>query len=178
MTTYKNIDARRAETREEKRQRLADPALDSTVEDVRAVQAGNSTLQAGIAAARKQELENRRRQLDADIVGLRRMADRAARGYVQASRNGYDRIYERVTHLAQVLADEFGQSIDIPAYDPPTDGRSGKTLTVVPRSAAAREHDGAYRETGGRGPSGQAGPEPGIPGTDANTAWLNFQGVK
>ncbi len=176
MTTYKNIDARRAETPEERRQRLADPALDNAVEDRRAIQDSNLTLQQGIAAARKQEFENRKLQLDSDIIGLRRMTDRAARGYVKASRDAYCRIYERVERLAQIMADEFGHGVDIPAFDPPTDGRSGNTRTVEPRSVAARVQDSFYRETGGKGPSGRAGPEPGVPGSDANTAWLNFQG--
>jgi hypothetical protein len=176
MTTQKNQAARRQETKQEKRGRLVDPALDSA-EEQRAVQASNPTLQANMTAARKQEFDNRKSELQGDITGLQRMKDRAARGYSAASRAGYDRIYQRLTRLAQVLADQFGHEVSIPEYDPPVEGANVKMRTVAPRSAAERASEGAYHETKGMGPSGRGGPAPGYPGTDADDAWLNVQGA-
>lgn len=177
MTTQKNQAAQRQETKEERRLRLTDPALDS-VEEQRAVQLSNPTLQAQIRAARKQEFENQKRLLEADISGLQRMKNRAALGYSEASRQGYDRIYARLERLGQVLADEFGEAVTIPDYDPPVSGLPSNVKTIQPRSAAERATAGAYRETKGMGPSGKGGPAPGFPGSDANEAWLNVQGAK
>jgi hypothetical protein len=177
MTTVKNKAARAAETKEERRTRLADPALDS-VEEQRAVQDSNPTLQANMSAARKLEYQNRRRELEGDIRNLARMKDRAARGYVEAARAAYDRVYARLTRLGQVLADEFGETVVIPAYDPPINELPTNVTTIKPRSAAERATDGKYRETMGLGPSGKGGPAPGFPGTDADQAWLNVQGAK
>lgn len=176
MTTHKNKAARAAETKEEKRTRLADPALDS-VEEQRAVQASNPTLQANMSAARKTQYDNDMRQLTGDITALKRMKDRAARGYVQAARAGYDRVYARLTRQAQVIADEFGHSVDIPAYDPPVDALPKEVTTIKPRSAAERAAESTYKETKGMGPSGKGGPAPGFPGTDADQAWLSVQGT-
>ena len=178
MTTQKNRAARVQETREAKRTRLVDPALDAAAEEQRELQANNATLQANMTAARKLEFDNRKRELDGEIRNLQRMKDRAARGYVEAARAGYDRTYQRLTRLAQVIADDFGQAVTIPDYDPPVDGMPSKVTTIQPRSAEARAADGSYRETKGMGPSGRGGPRPGFPGTDANNAWLNVQGAK
>jgi predicted secreted protein len=179
VSTIKNQAARAQETREQKRTRLADPALAGSVENQRQDQASNITLQINMTAARKQEFENRKRMLDADIVGLKRMKDRAARGYTEAAKAGYDRIYERGKQLAQVLADTYGIAVSYPPYDPPTNVISGEVVTIKPRSAEERAAEGAYRETKGMGPSGKgSGVLPGYPGTDAGTAWLNVQGVK
>lgn len=178
MTTQKNKAARAEETKQEKRDRLVDPALDS-VEEQRAVQASNPTLQTNMTAARKQEYENRKRELQGDITGLQRMKDRAARGYAEAAKQGYDRIYDRLLKLGQVLADEFGESITLPAYDPPVNSLPSKVVTIAPRSAAEQAQAGAYRETKGMGKSGKGGPAPGAGfGTAADDAWLNVQGVK
>jgi hypothetical protein len=177
MTNHKNKSARATETREEKRKRLADPALDS-VEEQRAIQDANPTLQQNMTAARRQEFENRKRELAGDIAGLQRMKDRAARGYSGAAKAGYDRIYQRLLRLGQVLADEFGETVVIPDYDPPLDSLPSKVHTITPRSVAERATDGRYRETKGLGPSGKGGPAPGFPGTDADQAWLNVQGAK
>lgn len=177
MTTQKNKAARAAETKEEKRERLHDPSLDS-VEEHREVQASNPTLQQNMSAARKQEFENRKRELAGEITGLQRMKDRAARGYSEASRAGYDRIYDRLTRLAQVLADEYGEAITIPDYDPPVNALPSKVRTIAPRSASEQAKAHVYRETKGMGPSGKGGPAPGLPGTDAGDAWLHVQGVK
>jgi hypothetical protein len=177
MTTHKNKAARATETKEEKRTRLADPALDS-VEEQRAVQASNPTLQQNMSAARKQTYDNQKRLLEAEFLGLKRMKDRAARGYVQAARAGYDRIYDRITRLAQVIADDFGEAITVPAYDPPVDVMPSNVTTIKPRSAAERAAESTYRETKGMGPSGKGGPAPGYPGSDADAAWLSVQGAK
>lgn len=175
MTTHKSKAARAAETKEEKRTRLADPALDS-VEEQRAVQASNPTLQANITAARKQAFENQKRLLQAEISGLQRMKDRAARGYSEAAKVGYDRIYDRLLRLGQVIADDFGEAVTIPDYDPPVNGLPSNVKTIQPRSAAEQAAGSAYRETKGMGPSGKGGPAPGFPGSDADAAWLNVQG--
>ncbi|MGH9642369.1 MAG: hypothetical protein ACRD3Q_08070, partial [Terriglobales bacterium] len=117
MTTQRNKAARAAETREEKRKRLADPALANAGAERRQEQDGNQALQAGLSAARKQECENRKRELTGEIRNLKRMQDRALCGYTEAARAGYIRTYDRLARLAQVIADEFGESVTIPAYD-------------------------------------------------------------
>ena len=177
MTTHRNKAARASETRQEKRERLADPALD-TVERQRELQANNPTLQTNMTAARKQEFENRKRELEGEIRNLRRMKDRAERGYVEAAKAGYERTYQRLTRLAQILADEFGQAVSVPSYDPPVDAMPKNVTTIQPRGAEARAADGTYRETRGMGPSGKGGPLPAFPGTDAGNAWLNVQGAQ
>jgi hypothetical protein len=177
MTTQRNKTARAAETKQEKIERLKDPALDS-VEEQRAVQDSNPTLQSNMTAARKQTFDNQKRLLEAEITGLQRMKDRAARGYSEASRTGYDRIYQRLLRLGQVIADDFGEAITIPDYDPPVNALPSKVKTIQPRSAAEQAAGSTYRETRGMGPSGKGGPAPGFPGSDADAAWLSVQGAK
>jgi hypothetical protein len=170
MTTHRNKAARQQETREERRQRLADPAS-NVVEEQRQKQADNLTLQINVTAARKQEFENRKRELDADIIGLQRMRDRAARGYAEAARAGYDRIYSRVLRLAQVIADEFDHEVPVPQYDPPTDGRTVQMISVKPRSVQGQAADRSYVETGGKGKSGKGLPLKG-PGSQIDPDWI------
>ncbi|MGH7225916.1 MAG: hypothetical protein ACRELF_22080, partial [Gemmataceae bacterium] len=103
-------------------------------EQRREEQRNNAPLQAGIAAAKAQAQANRRNELTGELAALQRM--KLGQGSPRANRDGYDRVYARLTRLAQSIADDTGAAVSIPEYDPPIVPGEGKQTTIKPRSAA------------------------------------------
>jgi hypothetical protein len=159
-----------------------DTVLEEREADRRADLAGNQAYQRGLAAAQRTELANRRAELKTAFADLHRM--KTARGSVEASRAGYDRVYARIERLAQVIAGVTGESVEIPAYDPPAVlaaatrriGPKPATGAVVTRpdgTTATIDPSTAYVERGGRGPSGRGVPGPAVPGSAADHEWAD-----
>lgn len=147
--------------------------------------AANDAYAAGIRRAQTTELENRQNELKGAISDLRRM--RQCRGNFAAALSGYSRVYQRIVRLAETIAGVTGESIEIPEFDPPQE-LSTRTRTIGPPKGTAEvvtRPDGtkvtvdtakAYKETKGKGPSGRGLPPPAIPGSAADSTWLETTG--
>ena len=136
--------------------------------------AANESHTTRVRAAEAQELANRRGELTASFSDLQRM--KSSQGNLQAAYDGYVRVYRRIERLATVICGVTGETIEIPAFDPPQ-VLSQKTRTIGPAPSTAEvitRPDGskvtidpatAYRETKGMGKSGKGGPGIPIPGS-------------
>ena len=143
--------------------------------------AANESHATRVRAAEAQELANRRGELTASFADLQRM--KTSRGSLQAAYDGYVRVYRRIERLATVICGVTGESIEVPAFDPPQ-VLSQKTRTIGPAPSTAKvivRDDGttvtvdtakAYKETKGKGPSGRGTAGIPIPGSAADHNWV------
>lgn len=168
MSTVKNADARRLETRAERRDRLADPALEGLHAEVAELQNGNLVLQQNKKQTALDLADNLQRIL-AGAIAVVKIAtpDR------DASVNGrfrYDRNYERMLAAAKQVVLQTGKRVELPAYLP-APAISELTTTVGPSDFP---QNSSYHEHG----SPPTGITPNRPDGSENESWLNLQGAR
>lgn len=147
-----------------KSQRFEDPELARQAQAHRESVASNPQYVRGVAEAQENYRMNLRGRFRDELANLRRVT--VDRDRCQATRDSYERTYERVRRTAEEVALEFGERQSIPAYlsRPET---AEKSVTIgVPRADL-----GHYRESRGLGPDGE-GVAPAVPGSAGDHGWL------
>lgn len=76
------------------------------------------------------ELSNRREEMTSALADLNRVKQHSGRGNLQASINGYERVYQRIERIAKQLFEMTGLESVVPAYDPPKGAGQGETVKI------------------------------------------------
>jgi hypothetical protein len=123
--------------------------------------AGNGQYQAGVAAAKANELQNAQGMLTAELANLKRAT--LNRDVNEPGRGAYDRTWNRAVKAAERVALATGKPVDgVPAYLPRPAPRGEDTITIGAPVPTVHEFKGPKGQLPTSGPGSVAW---------ANTAW-------
>lgn len=127
--------------------------------------------QRGAALARSDALENTRRVYEGALGSL--ASATPGRDARQAMRDRYDRAHANAVAAAQRYAAAIGQPVRVPKWLPPPQTEEAFEMVSAPPVVPADDSHIRARKAAEK----VANIRPGVPGSDAGEAWVNFQGA-